>query len=142
MLITALMPLLDRYALGFDLIAGADDMVTLTIMPRKAEGKTNALESAETRPISITASADEIDAELARGMDGALGELITARRTLGDQLAEQKQAAEDAKTAAALAAKAKSTVPTRPAAPTDIAKMSSSSAPPTAAKADEPTSLW
>jgi PRTRC genetic system protein E len=73
MLVTSLLPLLARYSLGFDLVAGPDETVTLTIIPRKADPKSAALESSETRPISITASAAEIDAELARGSDGALG---------------------------------------------------------------------
>ncbi|MDR2857525.1 MAG: PRTRC system protein E [Novosphingobium sp.] len=142
MLITALMPLLERYALGFDLIAGTDGSVTLTIIPRKAEGSAHSPETAEIRPISITASAVEIDAELGRGMEGALGQLITARKALGDQIAEQKQAAEEARTAAALAAKAKSAAVTKSAAPAEPAKTPASSAPPAAAKADEPASLW
>ncbi|MBN9990870.1 PRTRC system protein E, partial [Listeria monocytogenes] len=81
--------------------------VTLTVIPRKAEGSGAKLEAGETRPISITASAAEIDAELAKGPDGALGELIATRKALADQIAEQRQAAEAARTAAADAAKAK-----------------------------------
>src|SRR3546814_12565405 len=80
MLVTSLLPLLARYSLGFDLVAGPDDTVTLTIIPRKADPKSPAPEASETRPISITASAAEIDAELARGGDGALGQLIATRR--------------------------------------------------------------
>ncbi len=100
MLITSLLPLLGRYSLGFDLVAGPDDVVTLTVIPRKAEGAKQALESVEVRPISITASADEIDAELGKGMHGALCQIFVARKDLGDQLAEQRAAAEAAKTAA------------------------------------------
>lgn len=107
MLITNLLPLLANYSLGFDLVAGPDDTVTLTVIPRKAEGAKHGLESGETRPISITASAAEIDAELGRGTDGALGQLIASRKTLADQIADQRQAAEDARVAAAEAAKAK-----------------------------------
>ena len=103
MLISSLLPMLARYSLGFDLVAGANDTVTLTILPRKAEGAKDNLEASETRPISITATAAEIDAELARGPDGALGQLIASRRTLADQIAEQRQAAEAARAAAASA---------------------------------------
>jgi PRTRC genetic system protein E len=128
MLITSLLPLLARYSLGFDLVAGAGDAVTLTILPRKAEGAKVAPEGGEIRPISITATAAEIDAELAKGEAGALGQLIAARKSLGDQIAEQRQAAEDAKAAASKKAtptKAKATpepakaaTPAPPAAPT------------------------
>ncbi len=57
MLIANLLPLLANYSLGFDLVAGPDDTVTLTVIPRKAEGAKHGLESGETRPISITATA-------------------------------------------------------------------------------------
>ena len=63
MLITNLLPLLARYSLGFDLVAGPDDTVTLTVIPRRQEGAAHKLETGETRPISLTASAAEIDAE-------------------------------------------------------------------------------
>ena len=76
MLVTSLLPLLVRYSLGLDMVAGPDETVTLTIIPRKAGPKSAALDGSETRPISITASAEEIDAELARGANGALGQLI------------------------------------------------------------------
>ena len=101
MLVTSLLPLLVRYSLGLDMVAGPDETVTLTIIPRKAGPKSAALDGSETRPISITASAEEIDAELARGANGALGQLIATRRTLADQIAEQRQADEDARAAAA-----------------------------------------
>lgn len=122
MLITSLVPLLTHYSLGCDLVAGADGTVTLTIIPRKAEGSTQKPEAGEVRPISITAPAGEIDAELAKGAEGALGQLIAARKELGDQLAEQRQAAEAAKTAAAskakpAPAKAATPAPSAPAAP-------------------------
>ena len=111
MLIANLLPLIANYSLGFDLVAGPDDTVTLTVIPRKAEGAKHGLESGETRPISITATAVEIDAELGRGSDGALGQLIATRKTLADQIADQRQAAEDARIAAAEAAKAKAAKP-------------------------------
>ena len=75
MLVTSLLPLLVRYSLGLDMVAGPDETVTLTIIPRKAGPKSAALDGSETRPISITASAEEIDAELARGANGALGHI-------------------------------------------------------------------
>jgi PRTRC genetic system protein E len=141
MLITSLLPLLARYSLGFDLVAGPDDTVTLTVIPRKVDTKSPALDSGETRPISITASAAEIDAELAKGADGALGQLIAARRTLADQLAEQRQAAEAARAAAAEAAKAKAAA-AKTTASTSPAKVQAPSSPPANAKQDEPASLF
>ncbi|WP_048578456.1 PRTRC system protein E [Sphingobium indicum] len=143
MLIASLLPLLTRYSLGFDLIAGPDDTVTLTVIPRKAEGPGSKLESGETRPISITASAAEIDAELAKGPDGALGQLIASRKTLADQLAEQRQVAEDAKAAAAEAAKAKTAPPPpRSTAHAVATKPPAANSPPANAKPDEPASLF
>lgn len=143
MLIENLLPLLTRYSLGFDLVAGPDETVTLTVIPRKAEGATHNLESGETRPISITAPAAEIDAELAKGPAGALGELIATRKTLADQIAEQRQVAEAAKAAAAEAAKAKAAAATpKAAAPVNLAKVPTPTSPPADAKADEPASLF
>ncbi len=141
MLIASLLPLLTRYSLGFDLVAGPDNTVTLTIIPRKAEGGDPKLDPGETRPISITATAAEIDAELARGGEGALGQLIASRKTLADQLAEQRQVAEAARLAAAEAAKAKAAAPKTPA-PATSAKVQAPSSPPADAKAEEPASLW
>ncbi|QUT07131.1 PRTRC system protein E [Sphingobium phenoxybenzoativorans] len=144
MLVTSLLPLLARYSLGFDLLAGPDKTVTLTIIPRKADPKSPALEASETRPISITASSAEIDAELARGSDGALGQLIATRRTLADQIAEQRQADEDAKAAAAEAAKAKAAkaAAAKPPTPTSPPKIQTPTSPPTDAKPDEPATLF
>lgn len=123
MLITALLPLLARYSLGFDLVAGADETVTLTIIPRKAEGSKAAAEPAEVRPISITATAAEIDAELALGEAGALGQIFSARKALGDQLAEHRAATEAAKSAASAKAKpaAKAPEPAKAATPAPAA---------------------
>jgi PRTRC genetic system protein E len=142
MLIASLLPLLTRYSLGLDLVAGPDDTVTLTVIPRKAEGAGAKLEAGETRPISITASAAEIDAELAKGPHGALGELIATRKTLADQLAEQRQAAEAARTAAAEVAKAKAAAASKTTAPTGAAKVPVRTSPPADAKPDEPATLF
>lgn len=139
MLITSLLPLLSRYSLGFDLIAGPDDTVTLTIIPRKAQGAKHNLEGSEIRPISITATAAEIDAELAKGEEGALGQLIVTRKTLGDQIAEQRQAAEAAKTAAS--AKAKPPAP-KAADAAKVAEPAVPSSQPAEPKPGEPASLW
>lgn len=147
MLIQSLLPLLSRYSLRLDLVTGPDDTVTLTVIPRKPEGKGPNLDSSEIRPISITASAAEIDAELGRGTNGALGQLIATRKTLADQLADQRQADEDAKAAAAEAAKAraakaaaaKTTTSTSPAR---AASVPAPSSPPADAKPDEPATLW
>ncbi|GAY24367.1 PRTRC system protein E [Sphingobium fuliginis] len=141
MLIASLLPLLARYSLGFDLVSGPDETVTLTIIPRKAEGADHNLASGESRPISITATAAEIDAELARGADGALGQLIASRKTLADQIAEQREAAEAARTSAAEAAKAK-VATAKPTPPAAFAPAPAQSGPPEGAKPDEPASLW
>jgi PRTRC genetic system protein E len=143
MLITRLLPLLTRYSLAFDLVAGPDGTVTLTVIPRKAESTAPNLDVGETRPISITASAAEIDAELARGTDGALGQLIASRKSLADQIAEQRQTAEAARTAAAEAAKAKAAAaPPKTTAPATAPKAPAPSSPPADAKPEEPASLW
>jgi PRTRC genetic system protein E len=135
MLITSLLPLLARYSLGCDLVAGPDGMVTLTIIPRMIEGSGHKPDTGELRPISLTASAAEIDAELARGEDGALGQLIGGRKALADQLEEQRQATEAARAAAA--AKARAATPTpKPAS------AQASGSPPADAKPEEPASLW
>lgn len=142
MLITNLLPLLARYALGFDLVAGANDSVTLTIMPRKAGNAADRLEPAETRPIALTGSAAEIDAELAKGEEGALGQLIAARRTLADQIAEQRQATDAARAAGAQAAAARTTTAPKAAATAGPAKAVPPTSPPADATAAEPASLW
>lgn len=139
MLITSLLPLLTRYSLGFDLVSGADGVVTLTVIPRKAEGATHGLDAQEVRPISITAPASEIDAELAKGVDGALGQLFAARKSLADQLADQRQAAEDAKKTASAKAKpaAKTPAPAKAGAP-----VAPTPAPDPAPAEPEPAKLW
>ncbi|KAK0339441.1 hypothetical protein LTR94_034482, partial [Friedmanniomyces endolithicus] len=104
------------------------------------EGAAHKLEAGETRPISLTASAAEIDAELARGADGALGQLIATRRTLGDQIADQRASAEAARTVAAEAARPKAVA--RPTAPAHSAKPAVASNPPAGARADEPATLF
>lgn len=142
MLIANLLPLLSRYSLGFDLVAGPDDTVTLTIIPRKAEGAAHKPEAAETRPISLTASAAEIDAELAKGPGGALGQLIAARKTLADQIAEQRAAADAAKAVAAEAAKSKTAATPKPAAPNRPASAPAAGSPPASSRADEPATLF
>ncbi len=143
MLIASLLPLLTRYSLGFDLIAGPDETVTLTIIPRKPEGAAHQPQVGEIRPISITATAQEIDAELARGADGALGQLVASRKGLADQLADQRQAAEDSRAAAAEAAKAKAATTTpKPSASIAAAKVPTPSSPPADATPGQPATLW
>lgn len=143
MLIANLLPLLSRYSLGFDLVAGPDGQVTLTIIPRKTEGAAPNPDPHETRPISITATAAEIDAELARGSDGALGQLIASRKGLGDQIAEQRETAEAARKASAEAAKAKSSAAaSKPLIPAQSATAPTATTPPADATAGEPASLW
>ncbi len=137
MLISSLTPLLSRYALSIDLSSGPDQMVTVVIMPRKAKGAAHNPDAAELQIISITASAEEIDAELARGEAGALGQLIVARKALGDQLAEQRQAAEAAKGKVKPATSKASSPSTAPAA-----KPAAAPEPAATAGPDEPASLW
>lgn len=140
MLITSLLPLLARYSLGFDLVAGPEETVTLTILPRVAEGS-KATTPGELRLISITGTAAEIDAELGRGEEGALGQLIATRKALADQLAEQRASAEQAKSATA--AKAKPAA--KPAAEKPAASAAAAPAappPPAETKPGEPVSLW
>lgn len=138
MLITSLLPLLSRYSLGFDLVSGPDGTVTLTVIPRKAEGANHNPEGGEIRPISITATAAEIDAELAKAEDGALGQLITTRKALGDQIEEQRKAAEEAKAAAA----SKPKPAAAPKAPAKAAEPAAPSAPASEPAPGEPASLW
>jgi PRTRC genetic system protein E len=125
--------------LGFDLVAGSDETVTLTIIPRKAAAAKHTLEAGEVRPISITATAAEIDEELAKGENGALGQLIVARKALSDQIAEQRDAAEAAKKDSAAKAK-----PAAPKAPTTKAALPIDPAAqaPAEPKPGEPAALW
>lgn len=141
MIITTLLPLLTRYSLQLDLVAGSDGEVTVTVIPRRAEGSSNAAD-ADLRPISITATAAEIDAELARGIEGALGQLVQARKSLADQIAEQAKAAEAAAKAKAedAAKKAAAKPAAKPATP--VPAPAAAATPPVEAKAEEPASLW
>lgn len=141
MIITTLLPLLTRYSLQLDLVAGSDGEVTVTVIPRRAEGSSNAAD-ADLRPISITATAAEIDAELARGIEGALGQLVQSRKSLADQIAEQAKAAEAAAKAKAedAAKKAAAKPAAKPATP--VPAPAAAATPPVEAKADEPASLW
>ena len=136
MLITNMLPLLSRYSLGLDLVAGPDEIITLTILPRVAE-KSKASTPGELRLISITGTAAEIDAELAQGEAGALGQLIATRKSLAEQLAEQRATAEQAKTATA---KAKSAA--KPAAEKPAAAAPATPPPAVEPKPGEPASLW
>ena len=144
MLITSLLPLLSRYSLGFDLVAGPDGTVTLTILPRTAAGSKHTADGAEVRPISITGTAAEIDAELDRGGEGALGQLIAARKTLADQLAEQREAADAAKAEAAAKVKPAAKPAAKPTPTEKAPAPAAAPAPPPVAesKPGEPASLW
>lgn len=143
MLISSLLPLLGSYSLAFDLVAGADGVVTLIIIPRIAEGKSHKAAAGELHPISIIATAAEIDAELAKGAEGALGGLIATRKTLADQIATQRDAAEAARTASAEAAKAKAaSSPPKSAIATSAPAAPAPGALPVDAKSEEPASLW
>lgn len=153
MLITSMLPLLSRYSLTLDLSAGLD-AVTVTIVPRKAAGTKHDLDGGETRPISFTGTAAEIDAELEKGADGALGQLIATRKTLADQLAEQRAAADTDKLAAqrkAEKAKPATKVTEKPAAAEKPAVLAEPATPPAAPPQKgvpapnapgEPASLW
>ena len=148
MIITNLVPLLTRYSMHLDLVAGSDGNVTVTIIPRRAEGTSNPAD-ADLRPISITATAAEIDAELAKGIEGALGQLVQQRKSLADQIAEQaaaaaeaaKKKAEEAKKTAPKAAKP-AAAPTTQSAPAAVTPPPSPAAPPSGANPAVPASLW
>lgn len=154
MLITSLLPMLERYSLGLDLTAGADGVVTVTIMPRKAPGAKHDPKAAEVRPIAITATAAEIDAELAKGDAGALGQMLAERKSLADQIAEQLAAAQHAKTAAAKPAAGKKAEPAKASADPKFSPVTDSKGnpvgpnanppqpAPAAPAANEPASLW
>ncbi|MBM3929327.1 MAG: PRTRC system protein E [Sphingomonadales bacterium] len=140
MLITSMLPLLSRYALGMDLLAGPDGAVTVTILPRRAPGKSDP-EPGEIFPISLTGTAAEIDAELARGADGALGQMFAARAALADQIAAQRKAAEVAKAESAAKANPAAKPAAKPTSPK--AETPPAATPPTAEpKPGEPASLW
>lgn len=154
MLISTLKPLLERFNLKIDLRAAPDDLVQLTIVPQKADG--SKLEGAVLAPISLTATAAELDAELAKGENGAIARLVSSRRTLAQQIADQEaldtKAAADAKEKASSKASAAkpaakpATTSTKPAAKATPA----TSAPvgpvageiPAGATAQQPGSLW
>jgi PRTRC genetic system protein E len=139
MLFTNLLPLLSRYSLNMDVMAAPDGAITLTIIPRKADSKAKA-EHGEARPISITATAEEIDAEMMKGWEGALGRLFVARKALADQIAEQHAAAEAAKVEAAKAAKPKNKALPAPSKPPENKALPAPAA--TEPKPGEPVSLW
>ncbi|WP_294355814.1 PRTRC system protein E [uncultured Sphingomonas sp.] len=147
MLITSMLPLLSRYSLTLDLSAGPD-AVTVTIVPRKAAGSKHDLDGGETRPISFTGTAAEIDAELEKGADGALGQLIAARKSLADQIAEQRDTAEKAKTLSAAKTKPAAKTAAKPteqpkAAEKPTVPADSYTPPPGPLSAPgEPASLW
>lgn len=147
MIITNLLPLLTRYSLQLDLVGSSDGTVTVTVIPRRAEGTSNPAD-ADLRPISITATAAEIDAELAKGIEGALGQLVQQRKSLADQIADQaaaaaeaKKKAEEAKKSAPKAAPKAATAPAATTPSTAVTPPASLS-PPAGATAGEPASLW
>lgn len=140
MLITNMLPLLSRYSLGLDLVAGPDGMVTMIVIPRKAEGAKHNPDAGELRPIMVTATAEELDAVLAEGEGGVLGHLIASRKALADQIAEQHKAAEEAKAAAS--AKAKPAASTAKAAPKASPATTPAPASPPAAQPGAPVKLF
>lgn len=156
MLISTLKPLLDRFHLKVDLRAAPDHLVQLTIVPQKIEG--SKLEGAVLAPISLTATAAELDEELAKGEDGAIARLVSSRRTLAQQIADQEasdaKAAADAKEKASAKsatakapAKAAAASTSKPAAktPAPIAAAAAGPAPdevPAGGTASKPGSLW
>ncbi|HPG03683.1 MAG TPA: PRTRC system protein E [Beijerinckiaceae bacterium] len=156
MLIAALAPLLARFNLKIDLRAAPDDQVQLTLVPQKLEG--SKFEGAVLAPIALTATAAELDAELAKGEAGALHRLVAARKSLADQIADQEAAdakataeARDkaakkpaaAKPAATAAKPASSGSPTKAeAAKTASESVESPATPPADADASKPASLW
>jgi len=142
MLITSMLPLLSRYALGLDLLAGPDGEVTVTILPRRAPGAKADPEAGEVTPISLTGTAAEIDAELALGADGALGQMFAARKALADQIAEHRKAAEEAKAKSSATARSAAKTPAKPAAQKADAAPPAATPPPAEPQPGEPASLW
>lgn len=142
MIITSMLPLLSRYALGLDLLAGPDGEVTVTILPRRAPSAKADPEPGEIIPISITGQAAEIDAELALGADGALGQMFAARKALADQIAEQRTATEEARVKSAAKAKPTEKPPAKAAPQKAVVATPAPSPPPPEPKPGEPASLW
>lgn len=109
MLIAALLPLLSHYKLRIDLDAdGASAShidpldpatpITVTVIPaRRAAG---AGSHGDTAPLMLNGTVAEIDAALAAGADGPLGQLVAARVGLAEAVAAQIAAAEESRKAA------------------------------------------
>lgn len=149
MLIAALEPLLSRTTLRLDLRSASNGTVHLTIVPQKLEGQTSS--QAVLQPISLTATAAELDSELAKGESGALGRLVSSRKTLADQVEEQTKADAEAAKQAREAAQKKSAEKTKQpvlrTAHTTSPAVSKPVAPATPEEPDsetpaEPVSLW
>lgn len=146
MLMTTLAPLLSRYSLTTQIMAGDAGMISLTIVPRRPEGNDKDIGDADLTPIQLQGTPAEIDEALGAGENGPLGSLIKARISLSDQITALKEAAVAAEAAAkaaktttikASAAKSPSPVPAKPAAaaaptPDPLAN----------ASAEDPATLW
>jgi PRTRC genetic system protein E len=120
MLITALASSLTKFRMRIELSAADNGRVTLTIIPTPINTEVGKDAPATlTRPISLTGTPEELDAELAKGEAGALSSIFATRRTLAQQIEDQKateQAELEAsrKKAAEKAAASKSKQPVQP----------------------------
>lgn len=152
MLFATFAPLLSRYDLSMNLAGGKNGMIALTIIPRRPDGngKDADIGAADLQPILLEGTAAEIDAALALGDSGPLGQLIKARLSLGEQIADAKAATEAAEAASKAAAaekkKATTSKPTpSPAAPKPAASATQEDSTASLladANPQDPGSLW
>lgn len=98
MLFKTISPLLSALNLSMMLNLTDDGRINLTISPTK-KNPSDQTGKGDLRPICLTGTAEELDAEFAKGESGALGKLIIQRKSLSDQLlqaAVEEKAAKDA----------------------------------------------
>ena len=95
MLLTTLAPMLGRLNLRLDLSKTKDGRISVTVIPRPSEEGSDS-SGEELRPLSLTGTPEELDAELARGPEGALASMVAARRTLSEQIEADIRATKEA----------------------------------------------
>jgi PRTRC genetic system protein E len=139
MLIATLAPLLSRLSLKIDMQSAGDDKISLTVVPRRREGAAAANDGAELRPIALTGTVAELDAELAKGEAGALAQIVGARKALSDQIAEQIEADQKAAEESRKKAAEKTASKTKPAAAPATPKSKPTPAPAASKAAPAPT---
>lgn len=96
MLISILAASLNKFRMRIELSSVKDGRIMMTIIPTplSIEGDKETLGTL-TRPISVTGTPEELDAELAKGEAGSLSSIFTTRRSLAQQI-EDLAAAEKA----------------------------------------------